>query len=118
MVNKKATAVLKPYKSTGIKYLSPEWETARKHLGIGGSEASAIAGFNPYSSAYSAYWDKVGNIPPKPISGAMRQGSDLEEYVAQPLCECNGQTVKRNAFMLCSMALPFFLADIYRFVGR
>ena len=116
MANKKTTAVLKSYKSTGIKYLSPEWETARKHLGIGGSEASAIAGFNPYSSAYSVYWDKVGDIPPKPISEAMRQGSDLEEYVAQRFCELTGKKVKRNAFMLQSIAHPFMLADVDRFV--
>lgn len=109
-------AVTKPYKSTGVKYLSPEWETARKQLGIGGSEASAIAGFNPYSSAYAVYWDKVGNIPSKPISEAMRQGSDLEEYVAQRFCEATGKKVKKNSFMLRSITHPFMLADVDRFV--
>ena len=111
-----AKVTAKPYKNTGIRYLSPEWERARKRLGIGGSEASAIAGFNPYSSAYAVYWDKVSDVPPKPISEAMRQGSDLEEYVAQRFCEATGKKVKRNAFMLQSIAHPFMLADVDRFV--
>lgn len=106
----------KTYKSTGIKYLSPAWESKRKSLGIGGSEASAIVGMNPYMSAFSVFWDKVNGSAPKEISEAMRQGSDLEEYVAQRFCAETGKKVKRNSFMLQSIKYPFMLADVDRFV--
>ncbi len=109
-------ATVKPYKNTGIKYLSEEWETQRRVLGIGGSEASAIVGFNPYSSAFSVYCDKIGKGEQKPISEALRQGSDLEDYVAQRFCEETGKKVKRNGFMLQSIAHPFMLADVDRFI--
>lgn len=106
----------KPYKSTGIKYLSSEWEEKRKTMGIGGSEASAIAGLNPYSSAFSVYCDKIGKSEPKPTNEALRQGSDLEDYVARRFCEETGKSVKRNGFMLQSKAYPFMLADVDRFI--
>lgn len=107
---------IKPYITTHIKYLSPEWEKARQEMGIGGSEASAIAGYNPYASAFSVYWDKRGRLEPKPISEGMRQGSDLEEYVAQRFTEATGKKVKRNSFMLQSKEYPFMLADVDRFI--
>ena len=107
----------KPYKNTGIKYLSEEWESVRNKLGIGGSEAAAIAGMNPYSSAFTVYWDKVGKGVPVEISEAMRQGSDLEEYVAKRFCEATGKKVKKMEYMLQSKAHPFMLADVDRFVS-
>lgn len=107
---------IKPYITTHIKYLSPEWEKARREMGIGGSEASAIAGFNPYASAFSVYWDKLGKSEPKEVSEAMRQGSELEEYVAQRFTEATGKKVKRNSFMLQSKEYPFMLADVDRFI--
>lgn len=114
---RKATSTqTKPYKNTGVKYLSEEWEAARNKLGIGGSEAAAIAGMNPYSSAFTVYWDKVGQGKPVEVSEAMRQGSDLEEYVAKRFCEATGKKVKKMEYMLQSKAHPFMLADIDRFV--
>ena len=106
----------KPYKNTGIKYLSAEWEMERHKLGIGGSEAAAIAGMNPYSSAFTVYWDKVGKGKPVDVSESMRQGSDLEEYVAKRFCEQTGKKVKRYEYMLQSKKYPFMLADVDRFV--
>ena len=112
-----AKVTAKPYKNTGIKYLSPEWEKARKHLGIGGSEAASIIGFNPYSSAFAVYWNKVSeDVEERHISEAMRQGSDLEDYVAKRFCEATGKEVKRNSNMLQSKEYPFMLADVDRFI--
>lgn len=112
----KGSMAKKPYVSTGVKYLSPEWETERHKLGIGGSEAAAIAGLNPYSSAFTVYWDKLGKSEPIEISEAMRQGSDLEEYVAKRFCEATGKKVRKCEYMLQSAEYPFMIADVDRFV--
>ena len=71
----------------GIKRVStrnmsrPEW-LARRRNTIGGSDAAAIVGLSRYGSQYSVFMDKTGRLPDKPDTEAMRQGRDLEEYVA------------------------------------
>ena len=112
----KGSTAKKPYVSTGVKYLSPEWETERHKLGIGGSEAAAIAGLNPYSSAFTVYWDKLGKSEPIEISEAMRQGIDLEEYVAKRFCEATGKKVRKCEYMLQSVEHSFMVADVDRFI--
>lgn len=112
----KGNTTKKPYVSTGVKYLSPEWETERHKLGIGGSEAAAIAGLNPYSSAFTVYWDKVGKGEPVEVSEGMRQGTDLEEYVVKRFCEATGKKVRKCEYMLQSAENPFMIADVDRFV--
>lgn len=106
----------KSYKNTGVKYRSDEWCEKRRQLGLGGSEAAAVAGFTPYSSAFAVYWDKMGERKPIEENETMRQGSDLEDYVAQRFCEATGKKVKRNSFMLQSIEHPFMLADVDRFI--
>ena len=106
----------KSYKNTGVKYRSDEWYEKRRQLGLGGSEAAAVAGFTPYSSAFAVYWDKMGERKPIEENETMRQGSDLEDYVAQRFCEATGKKVKRNSFMLQSVEHPFMLADVDRFI--
>lgn len=112
----KGNTTKKTYVSTGVKYLSPQWETERHKLGIGGSEAAAIAGLNPYSSAFTVYWDKLGKSESIEISEAMRQGTDLEEYVAKRFCEATGKKVRKCEYMLQSAEHPFMVADVDRFV--
>ena len=112
----KGNTTKKTYVSTGVKYLSPQWETERHKLGIGGSEAAAIAGLNPYASAFTVYWDKLGKSESIEISEAMRQGSDLEEYVAKRFCEATGKKVRKCEYMLQSAEHPFMIADVDRFV--
>lgn len=112
----KGNTTKKTYVSTGVKYLSPQWETERHKLGIGGSEAAAIAGLNPYSSAFTVYWDKVGKGEPVEVSEGMRQGTDLEEYVVKRFCEATGKKVRKCEYMLQSAENPFMIADVDRFV--
>lgn len=112
----KGNTTKKTYVSTGVKYLSPQWETERHKLGIGGSEAAAIAGLNPYASAFTVYWDKLGKSETIEISEGMRQGSDLEEYVAKRFCEATGKKVRKCEYMLQSAEHPFMIADVDRFV--
>ena len=75
------------YEKTPIKGLSrEEWLKMRK-TGIGGSDAGAICGLNPYTSAMTVFHDKTTEGVSEEDNEAMRQGRDLENYVAQRFCE-------------------------------
>ncbi|MBQ8648252.1 MAG: YqaJ viral recombinase family protein [Oscillospiraceae bacterium] len=90
-----------------------EW-LAYRRTGIGGSDASTIVGLNPYSSLYYLYNDKLGLLAPKDDTEAMRQGRDLEQYVADRWMEATGKKCQRNNYMWRSVEHPFMLADIDR----
>lgn len=85
-----------------------------RRQGIGGSDAGAICGLNPYRSAMQVYEDKVFGSPPEPEREAMRQGRDLEDYVAQRFMEASGKKVRRSHAMYQSRTHPFMLADVDR----
>ena len=90
-----------------------QWLEGRR-TGIGGSDVAAILGLNDYQSAYSIWADKLGLLPEKEDNEAMRQGRDLEDYVAQRFCEQTGKNVRRNNRMLRSEKYPFMIANIDR----
>ena len=75
-----------------------EW-LAYRRTGIGGSDAAAVIGLNPYRSTIELYADKMGMMPEKEDNEAMRLGRDLEQYVADRFCEETGKKVRRNNFM-------------------
>lgn len=90
-----------------------EWLAARR-TGIGGADASTVVGLNPYSSLYYLYNDKLGLLPEKEDSEAMRQGRDLEQYVAERWMERTGKRCRRNNTMWRSTEHPYMLADVDR----
>ena len=92
-----------------------EWLEHRK-TGIGGSDAGAIAGLSRYSTPFEVYCEKLGIVPEKQDTEAMRQGRDLEEYVAQRFCEAEGKTVKRFNYLVRSKQYPWALADVDRII--
>ena len=95
-----------------------EWLEARK-TGIGGSDAGAIMGVNPYKGPFSVWADKAGYGSAIEDSEAMRQGRDLEEYVARRFCEKTGKKVRREYGMLRSEVHPCMIADIdRRIIGK
>lgn len=103
----------------GIKRVSTnemshdDWVELRKKS-IGGSDAAAIVGLNNYSSAFSVWAEKTGRIDAKEDNEAMRQGRDLEEYVAQRFVEQTGKHVRKcNAFLYNDL-YPFAHANIDR----
>ena len=59
-----------------------DWLRYRK-CGITGTDAGAILGLNPYRSAFQVYHDKISDTIENIDNEAMRQGRDLENYVAQ-----------------------------------
>lgn len=67
-----------------------EWLEHRK-TGIGGSDAAAIVGMNPYVTPFALWADKTGRMPAKEDNEAMRQGRDLEQYVADRFTEQTGK---------------------------
>lgn len=92
-----------------------EWLKLRK-TGIGGSEAGAVCGLNPYVSAMSVYKDKICEDSKNVDSEAMRQGRDFEEYVAKRFSEKTGLKVRRSNYMYRNDEYPFMIADVDRFI--
>ena len=92
-----------------------EWlENRRK--GIGGSDAGSICGLNPYSSAISVFQDKTQPLTEKPDNESMRQGRDLEEYVARRFMEETGKKVRRANAIFYKEEQPFMLANVDRLI--
>lgn len=90
-----------------------EW--LRERLGsIGGSDAGAILGLNPYRSPYTVWAEKTGRLPEQEDNEAMRQGRDLEAYVAQRFVEKSGKRVERYNYLLRNTDAPHLHANIDR----
>ena len=92
-----------------------EWLRYRK-LGLGGSDAGAVCGLNPYRTAMEVYLDKTSESVEDVDNEAMRQGREFEEYVARRFTEATGKKVRRANFMYYDEGNPFMLADIDRMV--
>lgn len=90
-----------------------EWLKHRR-TGIGGSDAAAVIGLSPWATPYTVYLDKLGLLPDKEENEAMRQGRDLEEYVARRFTEETGKKVQRCNYMIRNPRCPFAIADIDR----
>lgn len=90
-----------------------EWLRARKK-GIGGSDIGAILGMNPYRSAYAVWAEKLGIIPEVEDNEAMRQGRDLEEYVARRFEEVSGARVRRVNAIISNSDYPHIACNIDR----
>lgn len=92
-----------------------EWLQLRK-TGIGGSDAGAVCGLHPYSSAMKVFRDKTSEIVEETDSEAVRIGHDLEEYVAKRFMEATGLKVRCSNYMYRSKEHPFMIADVDRLV--
>lgn len=90
-----------------------EW-LLRRTGSIGGSDASAIIGLNPYMSAYTLWAMKLGKLAPPAENEAMRLGHDLEEYVAKRFTEKTGKRVRRRNAIIYNSDYPFAHANIDR----
>lgn len=62
-----------------------KWLTKRKK-GIGGSDAGAICGLNPYASPLSVYLDKTTEEISSCDNEAMRQGKRIGRLCRQTVC--------------------------------
>lgn len=61
-----------------------EWLAARKHY-IGGSDASAVLGMNPYKTNLELWQEKTGIVQPEDISGKpyVQYGHAAESYLRE-----------------------------------
>lgn len=92
-----------------------EWLQYRK-MGITGTDAGAICGLNPYVSAFQVYQDKITKETENQDNESMRQGRDLEEYVAQRFVEETGFRVRRANAIFQNEEHPIMLADFDRLI--
>lgn len=91
------------------------WLEYRKQ-GIGGSDAGAVCGLNPYRTAMEVFHDKTTKENQETDSEAMRQGREFEEYVAKRFTEATGKKVRRANYMYFDDENPFMLADVDRMI--
>jgi putative phage-type endonuclease len=100
-----------------IAYSSKEeWLELRKKFGVGGSEAGAVIGMNPYKSAYTLWAEKTGRVREFEGNLITEVGSYLEEFVAKLFERETGKKVRRKNKMLINDAYPFAFADVDRLV--
>lgn len=92
-----------------------DWLAQRRKT-IGGSDAAGIVGLSQYATPYTVWADKTGRLPEPEDNEAMRQGRDLEEYVAKRWEEATGKAVRRSNAILYNSLYPFAHADIDRTV--
>lgn len=92
-----------------------EWLQERQK-GIGGSDAAAIAGLNPWRSPIAVYLDKTGRAEPMMDNERMRIGRDLEDYVAKRFVEATGLSVRRRNAILQHKEHDFMIANVDRLI--
>lgn len=92
-----------------------DWLDARTK-GIGGSDAAAIAGLNPWKSKVGVFLDKTGRSEPIPDNERMRIGRDLEDYVAKRFEEATGMKTRRKNAILSHSEHDFILANVDRLI--
>jgi len=97
-----------------VKKLTREEWLKLRTKGLGGSDAAAACGLNPWKSRANLYLEKTGQLVKDFDNEILRQGRDLEDYVAKRFTEATGKKVRRNNFMMASEDYPFLLADIDR----
>lgn len=76
----------------------------------------AICGVNKYRSAVSVFLDKTAEQTSEFDNEAMRQGRDLEQYVAERFCEETGKKVRRANADIFSFRTSFYACHVDRLV--
>lgn len=104
---------------TSTKELShSEWLEQRRK-GIGGSDAAAIMGLNPWKSTIDVWLDKTGQYEEKEEKGTNEKtywGNVLEDVVAKEFSIRTGLKVRRKNAILQHKDYPFMLANVDRFI--
>lgn len=90
-----------------------EWKALRGEY-IGGSDAAAVVGLNPYRSQFSLWAEKTGKVPGFEGNLATEVGTYLEEFVAQKFSEVTGKKVRRANQSFLNSDYPWAIANIDR----
>ena len=99
-----------------IKYSAhEEWLDIRSKF-IGGSDASAVVGMNPYASRYSLWAEKTGKVPPFEGNITTRVGAYIEQLVADMFEEETGKKVRKKNSTMVNDLYPFACANVDRVI--
>lgn len=90
-----------------------EWKELRSHY-IGGSDAAAVVGLNPFSSPYALWAEKTGKVPGFSGNLATEVGTYLEEFVAQKFAAETGKKVRKCNQSFFNSDYPWAIANIDR----
>lgn len=99
-------------KST-LEMTRQEWLWNRKK-GIGGSDASAVLGFNPWKSAFELYIEKTSDEVREIDNEAIHWGNVLENVVAEEFTRRTGKKVRRRNQTFVHPEYDFMIANIDR----
>ena len=106
-----------PIRNRGLIFIPYDdhegWLKIRKGY-IGGSDAGAIIGVNPWNSAFSVWAEKTGQVPEFQGNVATKVGSYLEDLVARLFMEETGKKVQRCNFTIVNLEYPWACANIDR----
>lgn len=95
------------------KNLSTEEWLKMRTIGIGGSDASIIAGCNPYRSIFELWQEKRGEIPVREEESEVTHfGKVLEDVVRKEFIQRTGLMVRKKNSILRSKEYPFMIADV------
>lgn len=105
------------YRTRGLETIPyssrDEWLKIRRGY-IGGSDAGAIIGLNPWNSAFSVWAEKTGATPEFEGNVRTRVGTELEDFVAHLFMEETGKRVQRINFTLVNPKYPWACANVDR----
>jgi len=95
-------------------------QIAERAKGVGASDAGAILGLDPYSSAYDVWLRKTGKLGDVETNDAIEWGNDLEDVIGKRAARVLGRPVVRpadtfrhpNGVMLANVD---FMADLEQF---
>jgi len=90
-----------------------EWLEWRRK-GIGGSDAAAVCGLDPYKSPIRLYLEKRGEVPEEEPGEAAHWGQLLEPVIADEFTRRTGKKVRRRNAILQHPEHPWMLANIDR----
>lgn len=82
-------------------------------MGVGGSDASVIAGVNKYRSVFRLWLEKTGQEEPQETDSEYTHfGTILEPVVKQEFTRRTGLKIRNKRAILQSSEYPFMLADL------
>lgn len=112
---KRKTNAAKPTlkKISTVGMTEQEWLDRRRST-IGGSEAAAVLGLDPYVSPYTLWQRKKGNVEEVQTSLPAEFGKFAEEFVAKQFEKRTGKHVKKENAILYNPDYPFAHANIDR----
>lgn len=92
-----------------------EWLELRRQ-GIGGSDAAAICGANPWRGPLSVYLSKIGAVPDTEPTETMNWGIELEDAIARNFSRRTQYKIRRSNVILQHPLYDFMLGNVDRLV--